>query len=45
MQWGLPGPQVVLVHQALWACQDIQDHQVMSFFAKVHLEMVDSQAL
>lgn len=44
MQWGLPGPRVVLVHQALQGRQDLQDHQVASFFAKVHLEKVDVQA-
>lgn len=28
MQWGLPGPRVVLVHQALQGCRDLRDHQV-----------------
>lgn len=45
MQWGRLGPQVVLVHQALQGHRDLQDHQVKSFFAKVHLEMVGFQAM
>lgn len=45
MQWGLLGPRVVLGHQAPQGRRDTQDHQVTSFFAKVHLEIVDFQAL
>lgn len=45
MPWGLLGPQVVPVHQALQDRRDLQDHQVTSFFARVHLEIADCQAI
>lgn len=44
MQWGFPGPQVVLVHQALPGRQDPQDPQVASFFTKAYLGKLDLPA-
>lgn len=45
MQWGLPGPRVVLGHQALQGCRDLRDYQVTSCIAKVPLDKVDIQAM